>query len=173
MTIRKYNNTGITSKGPSLNDVNYSIIVNTIPHVSDYLSDSYVIISDVKYVHHVGSSYYNTYDLNIEPITSNINGNITYTSLNQNIATIDEYGITTRVSDGTAEVLVSHPWLKRKESLDHTMYYSEVVDTFDSWFSDSLAYNCYTNANTRLSDANASIAKNIYSVQNHASSIIS
>jgi hypothetical protein len=87
-----------------------------------------------------------------------------YESLNPEIATINQSGNITRVSDGTATIVVKTPWLNKKFNVTVRRIGAQTVQTLESFVSGTFAES----ANHLTDYLISGKSKNIYSVANFA-----
>lgn len=111
-----------------------------------------------------------TTDHNFNVATVNENGSFryTFTSGNEAVATVDENGHVSRVSDGTADIFVRiNAALRKKISRSITREVGAETDVFKNFTTGSLARHCYDAAFSAISGKTASSATyNIYSSAN-------
>lgn len=126
-------------------------------------------VNDVRQVTGASTEYYNEPQILVE--ASGFVSNPTYTSLNTGIATIDETGRVSRVSDGTANIIVDVNGYKKKTTanVSQTVLSNQIVSS--EFISGSLGYDACKNVADNIAGKNQNDNGFIFSSQNHSTDL--
>lgn len=124
---------------------------------------------DKVIIEYTPAVYKSEEDVVVTNLTQNNDVKI-FESVDPEIATIDQNGRVTRVTDGSARIIVTGQYLKKGITVDVSETNEASYSIFDRWADGSLAKNVTDIIDTRIVGKDAS-AKNIFSTQNHTSQI--
>ena len=164
--MRTYNPTGVTSRGPTESDTDFSFETIAMPQVTDPGSETPYVDDDANMIEHVDATYYNNYEMQQTIPDSHTRDRLSYESLDTDIATVDVPHIT-RVADGVARILMKHPNRIVRRDCDMSIVSPGTVDIFDSWVTGSLADECTDAVDSRIAGETPSVAKPLYTTQDH------
>lgn len=165
---RQGSGTGLTMRGPTLEDFDFEILQESTPHIIDPGSTTQVTEDDRIYEETDPGEFLD--NRQVFAVGDDHPEPPQYESLDTNIATVDSAGNVTQVANGTVGILVKYPWLTRRLdlTLDNTVSpgKSQIGWTDGSWGKDIA---------DRVDDAIAGKtpagAKDVYTVANGASGI--
>ncbi len=169
MVTRKFNTTGVTSRGPTLDDCNFTLASQTHETVITGSEGEAFVEDDINLLPYTDATVDYDYEVLLTPI---VNGYThVFESLDPDVATIDSNGRTTRVGDGIARIIVKTPLLTKRIDLSHTRTGGQTSNQFVSWVAGSLAKECSDAIDLRIAGKTPSVAKPLYTTQDHTSGI--
>jgi hypothetical protein len=168
MTLSIYGNTTSSRiiRGPNSLEGNFNLTSQAVENIISAGGTEQNTIDDVILNNVTSATIDNEHHILIEGITPGYNG-VKFQSLDTNIATVDSFGITTRVANGTARFIASSRLRSKKICLNFSRTSGATTSEFVDYAAGSLAKALSTNIDSRLSGKQ----KAIYSTQNHADGI--
>jgi hypothetical protein len=167
MITRIQSPTGITSRGPTVDDADFDIsfqerdtVITPGSTVTSTVDDRNITTNTAATVDRAG-------DVEAEEsVIGTFTPFLRYESLDPSIATVDSVGNLTRVSDGTARIVARTALRKKLVSVPVSRQTATTV-VFNGYVTGSLARNCGDAVDTRIAGKTAATAKPIFSTANH------
>lgn len=134
------------------------------------------VLNDLNRITYSAADYVKDYQLTINDIYPTYI-QVEYSSSNQAIATVDQNGRVSYVSNGTVTIYAqatTFPWLKKGVSLSVALQEGTATVSYPSYVAGSVGKDISENIDNRISgvtEANASTYKPIYSTQNHTAGV--
>lgn len=169
MTTRVSSPTGITSRGPTAADAGFSLALQERETLIANGSSVSSTVDDRNITTHTSATVDRAGDLDSqETVIGTFTPYLRFESLDPSIATVDSIGNVTRVSDGTARILAKTRLLNKRIDVPVVREGGATVVTLNSYTAGSLALECSTAVDSRISGKTPSAAKPIFSTANHA-----
>jgi hypothetical protein len=166
-TTRQQSSTGITSRGPTVDDANFSVSLQERDTIVTTGSVADSTVNDRNITTQTSATVDRAGDIDAtESVIGTFTPYLSFESLDTGIATVDSVGNVTRVSDGTARILVKTRMMTKRIDVPVSRTSATTV-VFNSYVAGSLAKECSDAVDTRLAGKTASVAKPIYSTANH------
>jgi hypothetical protein len=162
-TVCKGSATGVTLRGRTLADYNFTVLVEARDNViSAGELDSQQTVDDVTISTYTPATVDHEHTLTPQAQTQ---GALTvppvFSSLDEAIATVDQNGVVTRVSDGTVGILIRNTFLTRREDLAVSREGGGSYDVI-SWVAGTLGKHVNDAVDSRLVGANPATDKQIH-----------
>jgi hypothetical protein len=166
-TTRQSASSGITSRGPTVDDANFSLSLQERDTIVTAGSEVDSTVNDRNITTQTSATVDRAGDIDAtETVIGTFTPYLSFESLDTNIATVDSVGNVTRVSDGTVRILA-----KTKNMIQpYDVTVSRISTTtiiLNSYTNGSLAKECSEAVDTRIAGKTASVAKPIYTTQDH------
>ena len=130
------------------------------------VADGEVIVDDSVFSDYTPADYITEEDIIVTDLTLN-NGPKTFESKNESIATVDENGKVTKVSNGSAEIIVRGRELTRNISVNVALVIGENIQAFERFDTGTLGKDVSDAIDARIASKSASTALKVFSTQNH------
>lgn len=162
-------NSGLVIRGLSAEEAPKIISNTQIDRVITSDTNTQVIIDDAVYDRHTDATTVSDFNLVVESNETPI-----YTSTNSSVATVDVNGYITYISDGTTTIYIDCIQ-QGKLGVELTLNTSggQTTDVLVGWAEGSLADEVNSNVDNAIAGTDASLAKNIFSSQDHDNGIYS
>lgn len=156
-----YDPTALDVVTPPISDVDFKVSFDSFSTIVSEGSNTASTEEDVNILVSVGSTVNNNYQVAGEF------GSI-YISGDESIATVDEEGRASRVSDGITTIIALHKGLSKGFNLSFTQSVGEGATIFSSWVAGSLAEEITSNVDGRIAGKTPSPSTlQIFSTVNH------
>lgn len=162
-------------KVPSISTSDFSVSQSSVITVLDPGSQVDTVLQDLNVSTHTGGSILTEGQINVNVLSNPFSSRaVTYSSQTPTIATVDSSGRVTRVSDGTAKIVVDTPALKQLLNVSVSLPTAGVITTYPSYANGTLGKNVSDDIDDRITNvtsSNAETYKPIFSTQDHTNSI--
>ncbi len=170
-TTRVVSPSGTTSRGPTAADAGFDATLQvrdtTITpgsSVTSTVDDRNITTTSTSTIDRAG-------DIDVvETVLGTFTPYLRFESLNEDIATVDDVGYVTRVSDGTATILVKTKLLNKPVSVPVSRLTGQTVVVLNNYIAGSLARDCSTAVDDRISGQTPATAKPIFTTADHDTS---
>jgi hypothetical protein len=169
-TTRQSAASGITSRGPTVDDADFSVSLQVRDTIVTAGSTADSTVNDRNITTQTSATVDRAGDLDaVESVIGTFTPYLNFESLDTNIATVDSVGNVTRVSDGTARILAKTRMMTKRIDVAVSRSVTTTV-VLNSYTNGSLAKECSEAVDTRIAGKTASAAKPIYTTANHDAS---
>lgn len=172
MVTRVGSASGIVQRGPTVDDINFEITSSSREVTITTGSATSGIVNDLYMLNEITSEVDQEYDL----ILSNMSGDYfeflpDFVSLDDSIATVDQYGQVSRVSDGTVGILAKTRLLTKRVNVSVSRTGGTSTSGLIEYVNGSLARECADAVDSRIEGLTVNGTIKIFSTENHPDSI--
>lgn len=139
MTTRQASTSGVTSRGPTLAEANFTVTAQQRLRTVSGSAAGTSQTQDRVYNVFTSATVATEANLVLEDVVLGSLAGAVITNLTPSIATIDAQGVMTRVADGTASVLIETPMLNRRVDVAISQAGGQTAYTFTGYAAGSLA----------------------------------
>lgn len=159
---------GITSRGPTAADAGFDAALQVRDTIVTAGSTAASTVNDRNITTTSSSTVDRAGDIDVmEIVLGTFTPYLRFESLDEDIATVDSVGNVTRVTDGTATILVKTRLLNKPVSVPVSRTSGQTVVTLNSYVAGSLAKDCSESLDALLAGKTPSTAKPLYTTQDH------
>ena len=166
MITRVYNPTGITSRGPTAADTDYVLEQTPIATVVSPPSDPTPTTQADATVAVGGDAVIDNTAIIERLHVGGIIQAATFHSLNEAVATVDENGVVTRVTDGTVGIITKTPWLNRRTEVTVSRV-DNTSGSFVEFVAGSLARHCFEQIMTLIDGRDPAQSMPLFTTAEH------
>lgn len=162
-----------TLKSWTDSDFNFTFSSVSTPRITSQGGSSIVTISDHTVTRTTGTSYNNDQQINVSVyIPSPFATQLVFSSSNTGVATVDQSGKVSQVSDGAVTIQIGTNLLSRGAAFNLVAVTGATVDTFLAYSSGTLGLNASTAVDSRIAGLTASnTTKNLWSTRDDSTPI--
>lgn len=156
--------TGITSRGPTAADAGFDVTLQVRQTVISSEGSVQSTVDDRNIATYNPATVDTEGDIDTqETVIGTLTPYLRYESLDPSIATVDSVGNVTRVSNGTARILVKTRLLTKRIDVPVSRETGQTVITLDSYVTGSLARECSDAIDSRIAGLTPAVAKPLFS----------